>query len=160
MLEQAFKSQLMFSTLPFMCAGLLPPAPGSGMVMLQMTAPPCQQPRAPSPCQRKQPNHKYSGPEHHRSRRPVELQLPLDNTQVQTLPYAPATPFRGLACICNHLKPSLRDSISFLASGWEEDSSNIPKSLRFNLICQVIFPLLDNIERVRKLRKQFKGNLV
>lgn len=75
--------------------GLLPPAPGSGMVMLQMTAPPCQQPRAPSPCQRKQPNHKYSGPEHHRSRRPVELQLPLDNTQ-SSLPSSPAlTPSPG-----------------------------------------------------------------
>uniref|UniRef100_A0A7N8XVL3 R3H domain containing 1 n=1 Tax=Mastacembelus armatus TaxID=205130 RepID=A0A7N8XVL3_9TELE len=67
-------------------AGLLPPAPGSGMVMLQMTAPPCQQPRAPSPCQRKQPSHKHLGPEHQRSHRPAELPLPLDNTQVQTLP--------------------------------------------------------------------------
>ncbi|KAM7375183.1 hypothetical protein PAMA_014326 [Pampus argenteus] len=62
-------------------AGLLPPAPGSGMVMLQMTAPPCQQPRAPSPCQRKQPGHKHPGPEHQRGRRPAELQPPPDNTQ-------------------------------------------------------------------------------
>ncbi|XP_042368840.1 R3H domain-containing protein 1 isoform X7 [Plectropomus leopardus] len=63
-------------------AGLLPPAPGSGMVMLQMTAPSCQQPRAPSPCQRKQPSHKHPGPEHQRSRRPAELPPPPDNTQL------------------------------------------------------------------------------
>lgn len=62
-------------------AGLLPPAPGSGMVMLQMTAPSCQQPRAPSPCQRKQPSHKHPGSEHQRSRRPAELPPPPDNTQ-------------------------------------------------------------------------------
>ncbi|XP_078099754.1 R3H domain-containing protein 1-like isoform X9 [Sander vitreus] len=62
-------------------AGLLPSAHGSGMVMLQMTAPSCQQPRAPSPCQRKQPGHKHSGPEHQRSRRPAELPPPPDNTQ-------------------------------------------------------------------------------
>ncbi|XP_071320049.1 R3H domain-containing protein 1 isoform X6 [Trachinotus anak] len=61
-------------------AGLLPPAPGSGMVMLQMTAPPCQQPRAPSPCQRK-PSYKHPGPENQRSRRPPELPPPPDNTQ-------------------------------------------------------------------------------
>ncbi|XP_026157044.1 R3H domain-containing protein 1 isoform X3 [Mastacembelus armatus] len=76
-------------------AGLLPPAPGSGMVMLQMTAPPCQQPRAPSPCQRKQPSHKHLGPEHQRSHRPAELPLPLDNTQ-SSLPSSPAlTPSPG-----------------------------------------------------------------
>ncbi|KAK5847523.1 hypothetical protein PBY51_016643 [Eleginops maclovinus] len=62
-------------------AGLLPPAPGGGMVMLQMTAPSCQQPRAPSPCQRKQPSHKHPGPEHQRSRRPAELLPPPENTQ-------------------------------------------------------------------------------
>lgn len=67
-------------------AGLLPPGPSSGMVMLQMTAPPCQQPRAASPCQRKQPNHKHSGLEHQRGRRPAELPLSADSTQVQTLP--------------------------------------------------------------------------
>ncbi|XP_042368838.1 R3H domain-containing protein 1 isoform X5 [Plectropomus leopardus] len=76
-------------------AGLLPPAPGSGMVMLQMTAPSCQQPRAPSPCQRKQPSHKHPGPEHQRSRRPAELPPPPDNTQ-SSLPLSPAlTPSPG-----------------------------------------------------------------
>ncbi|XP_023136399.2 R3H domain-containing protein 1-like isoform X3 [Amphiprion ocellaris] len=76
-------------------AGLLPPAPSGGMVMLQMAAPPCQQPRAPSPCQRKQPSHKHSGPEHQRSRRPAELPPLPDNTQ-SSLPSSPAlTPSPG-----------------------------------------------------------------
>ncbi|KAL7369689.1 hypothetical protein ABVT39_005527 [Epinephelus coioides] len=76
-------------------AGLLPPAPSSGMVMLQMTAPSCQQPRAPSPCQRKQPSHKHPGSEHQRSRRPAELPPPPDNTQ-SSLPLSPAlTPSPG-----------------------------------------------------------------
>ncbi|XP_059184296.1 R3H domain-containing protein 1-like [Centropristis striata] len=76
-------------------AGLLPPAPGGGMVMLQMTAPSCQQPRAPSPCQRKQPSHKHPGPENQRSRRPAELPAPPDSTQ-SSLPLSPAlTPSPG-----------------------------------------------------------------
>ncbi|XP_029300441.1 LOW QUALITY PROTEIN: R3H domain-containing protein 1 [Cottoperca gobio] len=76
-------------------AGLLPAAPGSGMVMLQMTAPSCQQPRAPSPCQRKQPSHKHPGPEHQRSRRPAELPPPPDNIQ-SSLPLSRAlTPSPG-----------------------------------------------------------------
>ncbi|XP_028998315.1 R3H domain-containing protein 1 isoform X3 [Betta splendens] len=76
-------------------AGLLPPAPGSGMVMLQMAAPPCQQPRAPSPCQRKQPSHKHPGPEHQRSHRPAELTVPVDSIQ-SSLPSSPAlTPSPG-----------------------------------------------------------------
>ncbi|TKS66249.1 R3H domain-containing protein 1 [Collichthys lucidus] len=76
-------------------AGLLPPGPGSGMVMLQMTGPPCQQPRAPSPCQRKQPNHKHLGAEHQRSRRPAELPPAPDNTQ-SSLHSSPAlTPLPG-----------------------------------------------------------------
>ncbi|XP_076579646.1 R3H domain-containing protein 1 isoform X8 [Chaetodon auriga] len=76
-------------------AGLLPPGPSSGMVMLQMTAPPCQQPRAPSPCQRKQPNYKHPGAEHQRSRRPADLPPPPDNTQ-SSLPSSPAlTPLPG-----------------------------------------------------------------
>ncbi|KAM4710768.1 R3H domain-containing protein 1 isoform 3-T4 [Anableps anableps] len=70
-------------------AGLLPPAPGGGMVMLQMTASPCQQPRAPSPCQRKQSNHKHSGPEQQRGRRPAELPQTPDNSQ-SSLPSSPA----------------------------------------------------------------------
>ncbi|KAM6892752.1 R3H domain-containing protein 1 isoform 1-T1 [Lycodopsis pacificus] len=77
-------------------AGLLPAAPGGGgMVMLQMTAPSCQQPRAPSPCQRKQPAHKHPGTEHQRSRRPTELPAPPDSTQ-SSLPLSPAlTPSPG-----------------------------------------------------------------
>lgn len=76
-------------------AGLLPPAPSSGMVMLQMTAAPCQQPRAPSPCQRKPLSHKHLGPEHQRNRRPAELPLLPDNTQ-SSLPSSPAlTPSPG-----------------------------------------------------------------
>ncbi|KAM6958313.1 R3H domain-containing protein 1 isoform 11-T20 [Tautogolabrus adspersus] len=75
--------------------GLLPPAPGSGMLMLQMTGPPCQQPRAPSPCQRKQPNHKHPGPEHPRSRRPAELPLPPDNTQSSLLSSPALAPSQG-----------------------------------------------------------------
>lgn len=86
MLTLYFNVYSFFFFLTCVCAGLLPPGPSSGMVMLQMTAPPCQQPRAPSPCQRKQPNHKHPGLEHQRSRRPAELPLPPDNTQVQTLP--------------------------------------------------------------------------
>nr|XP_046237917.1 R3H domain-containing protein 1 isoform X2 [Scatophagus argus] len=77
-------------------AGLLPPGPSSSsMVMLQMTAPPCQQPRAPSPCQRKQPNHKHPGAEHQRSHRPAELPPLPDSTQ-SSLPSSPAlTPLPG-----------------------------------------------------------------
>ncbi|XP_072321636.1 R3H domain-containing protein 1-like isoform X2 [Eucyclogobius newberryi] len=79
--------------------GLLPHTPGSSMVMLQMTSSPnCQQPRAPSPCHRKPPNHykHNSSSEHQRPRRTVpELQLPLDNTQ-SSLPSSPAlTPSPG-----------------------------------------------------------------
>ncbi|XP_034464130.1 R3H domain-containing protein 1 isoform X3 [Hippoglossus hippoglossus] len=70
-------------------AGLLPPAPSSGMVMLQMTAPPCQQPRAPSPCQRKQPGYKHPGPENQRSRRPAELP-PLPDITQSSLRSSPA----------------------------------------------------------------------
>ncbi|XP_069022512.1 LOW QUALITY PROTEIN: R3H domain-containing protein 1-like [Embiotoca jacksoni] len=80
-------------------AGLLPPGPGGGgggMVMLQMTAAPCQQPRAPSPCQRKQPGHKHSGAEHQRGRRLAELPAPADNTAQSSLPSSPAlTPSPG-----------------------------------------------------------------
>ncbi|KAM8903542.1 R3H domain-containing protein 1 isoform 4-T9 [Spinachia spinachia] len=74
-------------------AGLLPP--GGGMVMLQMTAPTCQQPRAPSPCQRKQPGHKHPGHEHQRGRRPAELPAPADGAQ-SSLSSSPAlTPSPG-----------------------------------------------------------------
>ncbi|XP_015234024.1 PREDICTED: R3H domain-containing protein 1-like isoform X2 [Cyprinodon variegatus] len=70
-------------------AGLLPSAHGGGMVMLQMTGPPCPQPRAPSPCQRKQSGHKHSGAEQQRGRRPPELPPTPDNTQ-SSLPSSPA----------------------------------------------------------------------
>ncbi|XP_034033400.1 R3H domain-containing protein 1-like [Thalassophryne amazonica] len=74
-------------------AGLLPVPPGSSMVMLQMAAPACQQPRALSPCQRKQPNHKHI--DHQRGRRPADLPPPPDNTQ-SSLPSSPAlTPSPG-----------------------------------------------------------------
>ncbi|XP_049608654.1 R3H domain-containing protein 1 isoform X2 [Syngnathus scovelli] len=68
--------------------GLLPPAPGNSMMMLQMAAPPCQQPQASSPCQQKQPSHKHLGPEHHRSRRATDHPLPSDNMQ-SSLPSSP-----------------------------------------------------------------------
>ncbi|XP_072226993.1 R3H domain-containing protein 1 isoform X3 [Leuresthes tenuis] len=88
--------QLQFSQTPSPCisqqhpgqqyTGLLQPS--GGMVMLQMTAPPCQQLRAPSPSQRKQPGHKHSGPEQ-RGRRPAELGPPPDTSQ-SSLPSSPA----------------------------------------------------------------------
>lgn len=68
-----------------MFAELLPPSSSSGMVMLQMTAPPCQQPRAPSPSQRKQPSHKQPGSDPQRPRRAVEFPPPPDGTQVHIL---------------------------------------------------------------------------
>ncbi|XP_014890337.1 R3H domain-containing protein 1-like isoform X7 [Poecilia latipinna] len=70
-------------------AGLLPAAPGGGMVMLQMAAPPCQQPRASSPCQRKQPSHKHSDQQQQRGRRPADVPQTPDNTQ-SSLPSSPA----------------------------------------------------------------------
>ncbi|PWA29878.1 hypothetical protein CCH79_00018134 [Gambusia affinis] len=70
-------------------AGLLPGAPGGGMVMLQMAAPSCQQPRAPSPCQRKQPSHKHSDQQQQRGRRPADVPQTPDNTQ-SSLPASPA----------------------------------------------------------------------
>ncbi|CAN9498091.1 unnamed protein product [Ophioblennius macclurei] len=77
-------------------AGLLPPTPSSGMMMLQITAASCQPPRDPSPCQRKQPVHKHPGPEHQSGpQRPLELPRPSDNTQ-SSLPLSPAlTPSPG-----------------------------------------------------------------
>nr|XP_019963771.1 PREDICTED: R3H domain-containing protein 1-like isoform X3 [Paralichthys olivaceus] len=88
-------------------AGLLPPAPSSGMVMLQMTAPPCQQPRAPSPCQRKQPGYKHPGPENQRSRRPAELP-PLPDITQSSLPSSPAlTPSPGQLPSVKGLPPGI-----------------------------------------------------
>uniref|UniRef100_H3CYD3 R3H domain containing 1 n=1 Tax=Tetraodon nigroviridis TaxID=99883 RepID=H3CYD3_TETNG len=81
-------------------AGLLPPSSSSGMVMLQMTASPCQQARAPSPSQRKQPHHKQPGSDPQRPRRSAEFPPPSDNTQLSdsdsSLPLSPAlTPLPG-----------------------------------------------------------------
>ncbi|XP_014890339.1 R3H domain-containing protein 1-like isoform X8 [Poecilia latipinna] len=81
-------------------AGLLPAAPGGGMVMLQMAAPPCQQPRASSPCQRKQPSHKHSDQQQQRGRRPADVPQTPDNTQPAFVSGAhplalPAAPHQG-----------------------------------------------------------------
>ncbi|XP_076008524.1 R3H domain-containing protein 1-like isoform X2 [Genypterus blacodes] len=75
-------------------AGLLPPPPGSGMVMLQMTAPACHQQRAPSPCQRKQPGHKHpgGGADHQRGRRAGEIP---DNSQSSLPSSRPHSPSSG-----------------------------------------------------------------
>ncbi|XP_061745915.1 R3H domain-containing protein 1-like isoform X3 [Nerophis ophidion] len=76
-------------------AGLLPPPPGSGMVMLQMAAAPCQQPRAPSPCLQKQPSYKHLGLEHQRSHRATERPPPPDNTQSSLSSSPTLTPSPG-----------------------------------------------------------------
>ncbi|XP_077406715.1 R3H domain-containing protein 1-like isoform X2 [Vanacampus margaritifer] len=80
-------------------AGLLPAAPGSGMMMLQMAAPPCQQPQASSPYQQKQTSsHKHLGPEHQRARRPTDHPPPPDNMQSSLPSSSPAlTPSSGLS---------------------------------------------------------------
>ncbi|XP_057675116.1 R3H domain-containing protein 1-like isoform X2 [Corythoichthys intestinalis] len=75
--------------------GLLPAAPGNGMVMLQMSAPPCQQPQASSPCQQKQPSHKHLHPEHPRTRRPTDHPPLPDNMQSSLLSSPPLTPSSG-----------------------------------------------------------------
>ncbi|XP_077368613.1 R3H domain-containing protein 1-like isoform X2 [Festucalex cinctus] len=95
MMEQLNFPQNSSSCVAQQNAGLLPPAPGSGMVMLQMAAPPCQQPQASSPCQQKQGSHKHLGPEHQRARRPTDHPPPPDNMQ-SSLPSSPAlTPSSG-----------------------------------------------------------------
>ncbi|XP_023821209.2 R3H domain-containing protein 1 isoform X2 [Oryzias latipes] len=94
-------------------AGLLPPAPG-GMVMLQMTGPPYQQHRAPSPCQRKPAGHKQPGPEQPRGRRPAEMPPPADGNAQSSLPSSPAlTPspcpplsIKGFPVVSHQLPPT------------------------------------------------------
>ncbi|XP_024150293.1 R3H domain-containing protein 1 isoform X3 [Oryzias melastigma] len=94
--------------------GLLPPAPGGGMVMLQMTGPPCQQPRAPSPCQRKPAGHKQPGPEQQRGRRAADMPPPADNNAQSSLPSSPAlTPspcpplsIKGFPVLSHQLPPT------------------------------------------------------
>ncbi|XP_075872050.1 R3H domain-containing protein 1-like isoform X2 [Nelusetta ayraudi] len=105
-------------------AGLLPPGPGgpgggASVLMLQMAAPSsCPQPRAASPCQRKQPaQHKHSGPEQQqiqqqRGRRAAELALIADGTQ-SSLPLSPA------------LTPSLPGQLSAV-KGLPSGISSIP----------------------------------
>ncbi|XP_051908351.1 R3H domain-containing protein 1 isoform X4 [Hippocampus zosterae] len=85
MMEQLNFPQNSSSCVAQQNTGLLPPAPGSGMVMLQMAAPPCQQPPASSACQQKQPSHKHLGPERQRTRRPTDHPLPPDNMQSSLL---------------------------------------------------------------------------
>ncbi|XP_019724017.1 R3H domain-containing protein 1 isoform X4 [Hippocampus comes] len=85
MMEQLNFPQNSSSCVAQQNTGLLHPAPGSGMVMLQMAAPPCQQPPASSACQQKQPSHKHLGPEHQRTRRPTDHPLPPDNMQSSLL---------------------------------------------------------------------------
>uniref|UniRef100_A0A3P9I8C5 R3H domain containing 1 n=1 Tax=Oryzias latipes TaxID=8090 RepID=A0A3P9I8C5_ORYLA len=96
-------------------AGLLPPAPGGGgMVMLQMTGPPYQQHRAPSPCQRKPAGHKQPGPEQPRGRRPAEMPPPADGNAQSSLPSSPAlTPspcpplsIKGFPVLSHQLPPA------------------------------------------------------
>ncbi|XP_061653293.1 R3H domain-containing protein 1-like isoform X6 [Phyllopteryx taeniolatus] len=91
--------------------GLLAPAPSSGIVMLQMAAPPCQQPLASSPCQQKLSSHKHLGPEHQRTRRLNDHPPPPDNMQ-SSLPSSPA------------LTTSLRQSLSI--KGLPTGISSIP----------------------------------
>ncbi|KAM3857065.1 R3H domain-containing protein 1-like [Diretmus argenteus] len=80
------------------CAGLLPPGPGGGLVMLQMTAPSGQQHRIPSPCQWKQLGRSaaYHGPDQqHRGRRHAEIPAPPDSSQSSPSSYPTRPPSPG-----------------------------------------------------------------
>ncbi|KAM9766931.1 R3H domain-containing protein 1-like isoform 3-T5 [Menidia menidia] len=87
--------QFQFSQTPSPCVSQQHPGqqysglftPGGGVVMLQMTAPSCQQSRVHSPSQRKPPGHKQNDPP--RGRRPNELAPPPDPPQ-SSLPSPPA----------------------------------------------------------------------
>uniref|UniRef100_A0A8B9LMI8 R3H domain containing 1 n=1 Tax=Astyanax mexicanus TaxID=7994 RepID=A0A8B9LMI8_ASTMX len=63
------------------CTGVPPPPPSGGMLMMQLSVPPSQQPRAPSPAQWK--HNKYYSLDHqlHHGPKPAEL-TPLDASQV------------------------------------------------------------------------------
>uniref|UniRef100_A0A8B9LJY3 R3H domain containing 1 n=1 Tax=Astyanax mexicanus TaxID=7994 RepID=A0A8B9LJY3_ASTMX len=62
------------------CTGVPPPPPSGGMLMMQLSVPPSQQPRAPSPAQWK--HNKYYSLDHqlHHGPKPAEL-TPLDASQ-------------------------------------------------------------------------------
>uniref|UniRef100_W5K7Q2 R3H domain containing 1 n=1 Tax=Astyanax mexicanus TaxID=7994 RepID=W5K7Q2_ASTMX len=62
------------------CTGVPPPHPSGGMLMMQLSVPPSQQPRAPSPAQWK--HNKYYSLDHqlHHGPKPAEL-TPLDASQ-------------------------------------------------------------------------------
>ena len=63
-----------------LCPGVPhPPPPGSGMVMMQLTMPHSQQPKAHSPPQWK--NNKYFSLDHHRNHKTTDLSS-LDTSQV------------------------------------------------------------------------------
>ncbi|XP_056157490.1 R3H domain-containing protein 1-like isoform X2 [Lampris incognitus] len=63
------------------CTGVLEPPSANGMVMMQLTVPPGQQPRPNSPGQRKQPSHKHPSLGPQRSHRPTVTRMPPDNSQ-------------------------------------------------------------------------------
>ncbi|XP_072527238.1 R3H domain-containing protein 1 isoform X2 [Salminus brasiliensis] len=64
------------------CTGVHPPPPSGGMLMMQLSVPPSQQPRAPSPALQWK-HHKYYSldHQHHHGPKPAELASPLDASQ-------------------------------------------------------------------------------
>ncbi|XP_037390516.1 R3H domain-containing protein 1 isoform X2 [Pygocentrus nattereri] len=62
------------------CAGVPPPPPSGGMLMMQLSVPPSQQPRAPSPAQWKHNKYYSLDHQHHHGPKPGEL-APLDASQ-------------------------------------------------------------------------------
>ncbi|KAF5899165.1 R3H domain-containing protein 1 isoform X7, partial [Clarias magur] len=70
------------------CSGVPPPPPGSGMVMMQLTLPPGQQPRPHSPPQWK--HNKYHSLDHQRSQKSTDV-CTLDCSQSSTQLGSPST---------------------------------------------------------------------
>ncbi|XP_034160496.2 R3H domain-containing protein 1 isoform X7 [Pangasianodon hypophthalmus] len=70
------------------CSGVPPPPPGSGMVMMQLTLPPGQQPRPHSPPQWK--HNKYHSLDHQRSQKSTDV-CTLDSSQSSTQLGSPST---------------------------------------------------------------------
>ncbi|XP_058248236.1 R3H domain-containing protein 1-like isoform X2 [Hemibagrus wyckioides] len=70
------------------CSGVPPPPPGSGMVMMQLTLPPGQQPRPHSPPQWK--HNKYHSLDHQRSQKSTDVCC-LDSSQSSTQLGSPST---------------------------------------------------------------------
>uniref|UniRef100_A0AAR2JPR1 R3H domain containing 1 n=1 Tax=Pygocentrus nattereri TaxID=42514 RepID=A0AAR2JPR1_PYGNA len=58
------------------CAGVPPPPPSGGMLMMQLSVPPSQQPRAPSPAQWKHNKYYSLDHQHHHGPKPGELSSP------------------------------------------------------------------------------------